>query len=196
MRKPVGFPFKHALLISLTHTRTHQYFLFTMLHNYSHYKSLSVTQPWNPKLLFEVLPQPIVFVGFKGSRVTLFTQQEYSMENMLLRNSIVLHFNNQTSAQWRFARALVCVCVWLCVKCFEYLEHLCVLYSMDLEYANTGFMLWSILCRNWMIQKYVCIHRPGCRNKKKGIFFHGGHIFFNLHVSTSGWLVALWPLLQ
>lgn len=64
--KPISFSFKHALLIfqfslHLTHTRTHTpVFPFTMLHNYSHYESLSVTQPWNPKLLFEVLPQPIV----------------------------------------------------------------------------------------------------------------------------------------
>lgn len=83
--KPISFSFKHALLIfqfslSHTHIQIHAHrmhasvFPFTMLHNYSHYESLSVTQPWNPKLLFEVLPQPIVFVGFIGSRVILLTR--------------------------------------------------------------------------------------------------------------------------
>lgn len=72
----VGF-FKHMLsgapsathlykpLTQSTHTPS-VVFHFTMLHNYSHYESLSAAQPRNPKLLFEVLPHPIVSWDLEG----------------------------------------------------------------------------------------------------------------------------------
>lgn len=45
-------------------------FHFTMLRNYSHYESLSAALPWNPKLLFEVLPQPIISWDLEGQGST------------------------------------------------------------------------------------------------------------------------------
>lgn len=62
-----------TLSLKDTHTPAHRHdsceFYVTMLQNGSHYGRLSAAEPWDPKLLFEVLSLPIILWDSEGQRL-------------------------------------------------------------------------------------------------------------------------------